>query len=151
MLTIMSITATILFGCQKGNGLDRSLLYVLKLKPMTLASEKALSHILDEQLCDLDGVRCRALTDLVAAAPQIEAALIGQILADAADEDDILIARVERHGVDEIVEIVNEPAAGGGGDDRLCLFDGYLLLCLEADRNAVAAHDGDADAGAADL
>ena len=54
---------------------------------------RSLSHILDEQLGYLYRVGRRALAHLIAAAPQIEPALIGQILAYPADEDDVLIAR----------------------------------------------------------
>ena len=58
--------------------------------------------LLQQQLCDLDGIGRRALAYLVAAAPEVQAALVGQILTDTADKNRILVGRVERHGVDPV-------------------------------------------------
>lgn len=54
--------------------------------------------LLEQQLRDLDGVGGSALADLVAAAPEVQTALVGQVLTNAADIDDVLIGRVERMG-----------------------------------------------------
>ena len=69
----------------------------------------------EQQLRDLHGVGRRALAYLVAAAPEVQPALVGQIVADAADVDEVLIARVERHGVDLARKVVGQLAAGRGG------------------------------------
>ena len=41
--------------------------------------------LLEQQLSDLDGVGGSALADLVAAAPEVQAALVGQVFTNAAD------------------------------------------------------------------
>ena len=107
--------------------------------------------LLEQQLRDLDGVGGSALADLVAAAPEVQTALVGQVLTNAADIDDVLIGRVERHGVDLVLEVVDELAARGVCDELLGTLDADLLLRAQHDGYAVAADDGHARAGAADL
>ena len=107
--------------------------------------------LLEQQLRDLDGVGGSALADLVAAAPEVQTALVGQVLTNAADIDDVLIGRVERHGVDLVLEVVDELAARGVCDELLGTLDADLLLRAQHDGYAVAADDGHARAGTADL
>ena len=104
-----------------------------------------------EQLGYLHGVGRGALAHLIAAAPDVEPALVGQVVADASDKDEVLILGVQRHGVFKSAQIVNELHAGGCRNDLAGALDGYLLLGFQANGHAVAAHDGDAHAGAAHL
>ena len=106
---------------------------------------------LHQQLRDLDGVGSGALADLIAAAPQAQAVVVRQVRTDTADEHNILIGGVQRHGVLQRVEIVNELHAGSGCDDLARTLDGDFFFGFQADGNAVAAHDRHAHAGAADL
>ena len=94
--------------------------------------------LLEQQLRDLDGVGGSALADLVAAAPEVQTALVGQVLTNAADIDDVLIGRVERHGVDLVLEVVDELAARGVCDELLGTLDADLLLRAQHDGYAVA-------------
>lgn len=67
----------------------------------------------EQQLGDLHGVGGGALADLIAAAPDVQTVVTGQILPDAAHEHGVLIAGVQRHGVPAAGQIVHQTAAGG--------------------------------------
>ena len=106
------------------------------------------SGVLDQQLCDLHAVGGCALAHLIAAAPETQTVGIGQVGTDAADEHEILIRRVERHGILQRVEIVHKAAAGGGGDGRARLVHGDVVREVHGGGDGVAAHDGHAHTGA---
>ena len=72
--------------------------------------------LLYQQLRDLDGIGGSALADLVAAAPQTDAVLIGQIGTDTAHEDDVLIGGLQRHGIALIGQIIHQLDAGSLGN-----------------------------------
>ena len=59
-----------------------------------------------QELGDLDGISRCAFSDLIAAAPDLQTTLIGEILADAANEDEILIGGIEGHGINLIAKII---------------------------------------------
>ena len=106
---------------------------------------------LHQQLRDLDGVGSGALADLIAAAPQAQAVVVRQVGTDTADEHNILIGGVQRHGVLLVFQVVHQLAAGSLGDDLPCLLHGDRHIKVAADGNGVAAHHRDTDTGAADL
>ena len=64
--------------------------------------------LFQQEFGNLDGVGRGALPDLVAAAPQRQAVLVGQVVADAADEYDVLIAGLQRHGIALGREVIHE-------------------------------------------
>ena len=106
-----------------------------------------MGSLLGQQLGDLDGVGGRALAYLVAAAPDIQPVVRGQVVADASHEHQILVAGLQGHGIPLGGEIVHEAAAGGGGDQLTGTLHGDLLPGAYHDGHAVAAYHGDADAG----
>ena len=59
-----------------------------------------------QELGDLNGVSCCAFSDLIAAAPDLQTIFIGEILADAANEHEILIGGIEGHGINLIAKII---------------------------------------------
>ena len=69
-----------------------------------------------------------ALADLIAAAPERQAVVVGQVRTDAADIDKILIGRVERHGILVVAEVVDQTAARRSGNGMACLADGHGLV-----------------------
>ena len=71
---------------------------------------------LEKQLCDLNSIGCGALADLIAAAPQAKPIGIGEIGADAADINKILIAGIQRHGVNILRKVIDQAAAGSRCD-----------------------------------
>ena len=97
----------------------------------------------------MDGVGGGAFADLVAAAPQAQAVGVGEVGADAADEDDVLVAGVQGHGVALIGQVVHQAAAGGVGDGFPGLGHGDGLIKMQAGGDGVAAHHRHPDAGAA--
>ena len=97
---------------------------------------------------DLHGVARRALADLIAAAPERESVFLREILAHAADPDEVLPACVERGGVAPALVVLDQTAAGEGADGFVGLGNGDLLLCPHRDGDGVRAHNGNAHAGA---
>ena len=58
-----------------------------------------LFSLLNQQLCNLDGIGGSALADLVTAETQGNTALIGQVGTNPAHEYDILVGGIQGHGV----------------------------------------------------
>ena len=69
-------------------------------------------HIFDYQFCNLYCVGCCALADLVAAAPYIQAAIIGKILTDTSDKYQVLVGGIQRHRILLGIQIVYQLGAG---------------------------------------
>lgn len=61
---------------------------------------------------NLHGVARRALADLIAAAPERESVFLREILAHAADPDEVLPACIERGGVAPALVVLDQTAAG---------------------------------------
>ena len=71
---------------------------------------------LDEELGDLDGVRGRALAQVVADDPEVQAALVRGVAADPADEHLVAARRVGRERVDALGRVVEDDDARCRGE-----------------------------------
>ena len=79
----------------------------------------------DDQLSDLHSVGGCALSHLVAAAPQTDAAIIGEVGTDTAHEHQILAAGFQRHGILLILQIVHQLHTGSLGQHFSDLLHSY--------------------------
>ena len=98
----------------------------------------------EDELGDLNGVRRGALADLVGAAEERERAVEGRgvggkVAAHAADVDEVLVARKERHRVLAVVRIVAEDDAGSFGEELAGLVGRDVVLELKGDGLGVGA------------
>ena len=99
----------------------------------------------------LDGVQSGALADLVGDCPEGQTAGIGQVGADTSHIYGVRTCRVEGLGVTQSLAAVDQNYAGSCLKGGAGFTDGDGTLCLDPYSLAVGAHDGDADAGGADL
>ncbi len=106
----------------------------------------------DEDLGDLDGVRGRALADVVGDHPEGDAPAAGdgRVGADAADVDLVVAGRLGRQRVDVGGRVVTHDDAGHGGEELAGAGRADRLPRLHVDRLRVAHEDGDAHGGAGD-
>ena len=111
--------------------------------------------LLDQQLGNLDRVGGGTLANLVAAAPEGDAAQlirIGNIATHATNPDQILVGRVERHGPTVMralrVQIVHELDARSGGKGLARLLERDVALELKRDALRMRAQNGHAHARA---
>lgn len=125
---------------------------VLKTKP---GPRRTGPPLLAEQLSDLDGVGCRALTDLVAAAPEGDATRglgVRDVAAYATDPNQVLVGGVHRHGEAVVrilgTHVVNELHARSGSQRSTGLFHRNIALKLERNALGVRTQHGHAHAGA---
>ena len=116
-------------------------------KPPEFSGGLVVFCLLYQQFSDLDGVGGSALADLVTAAPQADAALVGQVGTDPANEDDILVGGVQRHGVHLLGQVIHQLTAGSIGDHFPGLFHSDRSVEVQADGDGVAADNGNTDAG----
>ncbi len=100
-----------------------------------------------QAFCNLDGVECGALADLVADNPDVHAIVAGEVLADTADIDVVRAHEVERHRVDVVCRIVAELEAFAVLDGVADFFDRECAFRFEADGFGMATECRNADAG----
>ena len=111
---------------------------------------------LSEQLRDLHSVGRCALANLVAAAPEGDAARhvrVGDVAPHASDPDEVLVGGVERHGVPVVRAygraIVHQLDTGRGIKRRMNRLELHRAVELERDALGVRAQHRHAHAGAA--
>ena len=90
-----------------------------------------ISILFDQQLYNLDSVGSSALTNLVTAAPEADAAIIGQVGTDTAYEYDILIGGIQRHGILLLGKIIHQLYAGCVCQHLTNLLNSYRLCKAE--------------------
>src|SRR5215212_6842979 len=103
-----------------------------------------------QQLRHLDGVGRRAFAEVVADHPEVEAALVRGVPADAADQDLIAARRRDRQRVDPGARVIEDDQAVGGGEQLAAFLGREVVLRLQVDGLGVAGHHRDPRAGRRD-
>ncbi len=109
--------------------------------------------LVEEEFGDLNGVEGCAFAELVAADEEAQrlTGRVGDVGADAADEDVVLVGGVNGGGEFIVGAVVDDGDAGGLGEQFLGMGFVDLVFKFDEDRLGMRAHDGDADAGGGDL
>src|SRR5262245_66520743 len=104
-----------------------------------------------QQLRDLHRVRRRALAQLVADDPEVEAAGMGQVLADPPHEAVVLTLDERGHGIPVVGRLVPQTQAGEAREELARALRADLLVGLGVDGEGGAGEDGYPDGRGSDL
>src|SRR5690554_3759227 len=104
-----------------------------------------------EELCDLHCIERRALAQIVADAPQVEAVLDRRILPDTADERSVIAGALHRGHVPAVLALVDEHDPRRLTQNFLRFLGGDLALELDVHRLGVTDEYRDTYASRSDL
>ena len=104
-----------------------------------------------EKLSNLNGVCSRAFSYLVAAAEERNAVICREVFADTSNENEVLVCRVERHGVNLCFGSVCELTALCIRNSRAYSFNRELIPREHGNGDGVGAHYGYAHASASNV
>ena len=116
-------------------------------RPVRAASGRAQQAAHVQQLGQLDGVGGRALAQVVAHDPEVQAALVRGVAADAPDQHVVAAGGVERRRVEAVRRVVDDRQPGRAGQQLAALLGRQRLARLDVRRHRVARVHGHARAG----